>query len=227
MQPYFFPYIGYFQLANYVDKFIFLDDVNFFKKGFINRNSLIFNSRALNFTIPVSNVSQNRNINEHYYLNDFSKFLQQIRNSYRDAPYFEDVYPWMQAIIIDDENNVAIKNSKTIISVFDYIGVEFNCSFSSESPTEGEKDDLIINICKKQNFDSYYNLPGGVNIYSNKKFLYNSISLNFLQSSNFEYPQKNINEKSFIKNISIIDLLMNSSKDYVAEVISKCEFFKN
>ena len=64
MQPYFFPYIGYFQLINAVDKFIILDDVNYIKKGWINRNRILLNGKDYLFTIPCEKISQNKLINE-------------------------------------------------------------------------------------------------------------------------------------------------------------------
>ncbi|HKJ32452.1 MAG TPA: WbqC family protein, partial [Balneolales bacterium] len=91
MQPYFFPYIGYFQLINAVNKFVFYDDVNFIKRGWINRNKILINNQSNYFTIPCKDVSQNKLINQiGHALNDRSreKLLKKVSLSYRNAPFF-------------------------------------------------------------------------------------------------------------------------------------------
>src|SRR5437016_5023773 len=97
MQPYFFPYLGYFQLVNAVDTFVFFDDVNFINKGWINRNQVLQQNTPLRFTVPLLKASQNRKINE-IELSDFpawrKQFLRSIEMNYKRAPFFDIVFKW-------------------------------------------------------------------------------------------------------------------------------------
>jgi len=96
MQPYVFPYLGYFQLYNAVDLFISLEDVNYIKKGWINRNKIMVNDKPSYITFPVKNASQNRLINQHYIDwrgNWPEKMLKTIKHSYGRETYFDEVYP--------------------------------------------------------------------------------------------------------------------------------------
>ena len=92
MQPYFVPYIGYWQLMNAVDKYVIYDDVNFIKRGWINRNNILVNGKAQLFTISLNRASQNRLINEIEIGDDFQNFLRTIEMAYKKAPYFDEVY---------------------------------------------------------------------------------------------------------------------------------------
>ena len=111
MQPYFAPYIGYFQLINEVDIFVIYDDVNFIKKGWINRNNILINGQPNLFSIPLINVSQNKKINETYISLDQkwkTEFLKRIQIAYKKAPYFEEAYVLVKKIILYSENNLAV-----------------------------------------------------------------------------------------------------------------------
>ena len=99
MQPYFLPYIGYFQLIKAVDKYVIYDDVNYIKKGWINRNNILCNGQAHLFSISLRGASQNKLINEIEISDDFSKFRKMIELSYRKAPYFEEVFKLLNSII--------------------------------------------------------------------------------------------------------------------------------
>src|SRR5438128_2733650 len=98
MQPYLFPYLGYYQLVSAVDTFIFFDDVNYINKGWINRNRLLHQDKPLTFTAPLANASQNRKINE-IELSGFPKwrkqFLRTVEMNYRKAPFFDTVFKWL------------------------------------------------------------------------------------------------------------------------------------
>src|ERR1700743_3529780 len=99
MQPYIFPYLGYYQLVNAVDDFIFFDDVNYINKGWINRNRILQNNEDFRFTIPLNKASQNRLINE-IEIADFSKwrtdFTRILENNYKKAPQYHFFYPWVK-----------------------------------------------------------------------------------------------------------------------------------
>ena len=102
MQPYFFPYIGYFQLINLVDVFVVYDDVNYIKKGWINRNNILINKKSFLFSLPLQNMSQNKLINEIFLVEDTNwriSLLNTIQITYKNAPYFDEVYSLIEEII--------------------------------------------------------------------------------------------------------------------------------
>jgi len=222
MQPYFFPYIGYYQLAYEVEKFIFLDDVNFIKKGFINSNSILLQGKRHDFSIPVLKVSQNRHISDHFYAGEFGSFLKTLESGYKKAPFFLDVWPMVEAVITDADNNVAAKNALSVTSVFSYLGLERNFEFSSRTrfaePFKGQ--DRIIALCDELKIDRYRNSIGGRQLYSHDAFANKGIELKFIQSRCEEYPQPST---GFVKNLSIIDALMNISKSDLKAMLCQYE----
>ncbi len=219
MQPYFFPYIGYYQLAYEVEKFVFFDDVNYIKKGYINRNSILMNGVLHQFTIPVVGVSQNKKINEHFYVGDFSQFLEKIIVAYRGAPCFNDVFPMIQEAALSGSLNVAEKNAASIKLVFDYLDLDRNFSFSSGEKSESllKGQARIISLCKKLNVDEYRNAIGGSDLYSHEEFNKEGINLKFIRTNLKPYTQ---NMDGFVPNLSMIDILMWCQKE---EVIAKLQ----
>ncbi len=98
MQPYIFPYLGYYQLVHAVDTFVFFDDVNFIMKGWINRNRILQQNEPFKFTVPLIKASQNRLINA-IEISDYNRwksdFLKSIEHSYKKAPEFSSIFPWL------------------------------------------------------------------------------------------------------------------------------------
>lgn len=220
MQPYFFPYLGYFQLIAAVDHFVFFDDVAFIKKGFIHRNNILLSGQAHAFTVPVAKVSQNREINDHEYTGEFSSLLKKLRAAYSRAPYYEDVYSLVEEVCLEENLNVAIKNALSIVRVFDYLGVPLSTSFSSQIHNEhglraGEK---IIHICKHLGAKTYINPVGGRALYDKELFTRHGLDLRFLVPALEPYRQFG---NDFVAGLSIIDALMFCSKEEVARLISK------
>lgn len=220
MQPYFFPYIGYYQLAYGVEKFIFLDDVNYIKKGYVNRNSILFNKEKFYFSIPVEKISQNRKINEHNYTGDFLKFLNLIENAYKKSPNFHTIMPLIEDIALDQNLNVAEKNSKSLIDVFSYLDIDRDFLFSSKiDPLPKEKgEERILTLCKKSNINKYINAFGGQSLYDIQNFKNSKIELKFIKSNIPAYSQGCDN---FIENLSIIDILMNCDKKETRELLEQ------
>ena len=121
MQPYLFPYIGYWQLLNYVDTYVVYDDVNFINKGWINRNYILFNSNRLLLTLHLKQASQNKFINEIEIGNNQSKILKTIYHAYSKAPYFDFVYPLIKHIFSTNEKNLAIFLVNSIQKIVDFL----------------------------------------------------------------------------------------------------------
>jgi hypothetical protein len=213
MQPYFFPYIGYFQLINEVDKFVFYDDVDFIKNGWINRNRILINGEPKYLTIPCKNVSSNKLINtvEHA-LNERGKkkLLKKLRFTYSNAPYFEHVFPVIEEVFNIDTELISEFAIESIVKVTDYL--ELKCEFqkSSEKYDNHEFDaaNRLIDICKIENMNYYVNSIGGKELYDKQYFLENEMKLDFLEPSITEYEQFN---NEFVPGLSIIDVLMFNS----------------
>lgn len=221
MQPYIFPYIGYFQLINSVDKFVVLDDVNFIKKGWINRNRILVNGEEHIFTIPLIKASQNRHINniELSFQNNWkSKLLKTIETSYKKAPYFDSAFDLIRKCILAEHTNLSLYIQNTLIYILEYIEVqtEFLGTSSVYNVDKIKGMAKILEICKMENSTAYINPVGGINLYDKTLFKENKIILQFLKPGNIEYKQFN---NSFIPFLSIVDVLMFNSKSKIKEYL--------
>jgi len=228
MQPYFFPYIGYFQLINAVDKFVLLDDVSYINKGWINRNRILVNKKIYLFTIPLDKASQNRLINQICIKTEThwkDKFLKTIKQTYSKAPFFENIFKLLEEIIYYDEINLVkrIFYSLTLIKK----NLNFNTAIIETSQIYDNNylkgQERIIDICKKENAKIYYNLWGGTKIYSNSAFKNENLQLKFLKTKGIFYKQF---DEDFIPDLSFIDVLMFNSVDKIAELLNKYYLFE-
>ena len=216
MQPYFFPYLGYYQLINAVDKFIIYDDVNFIKGGWINRNYILQNGEKKYITIPLNGASSFKKINEVLTNCRINKVLKTIRQSYSKAPYFKEVYKLVEDILneINPNTTISTVSSLSLINVSRYLQLKTNFEFSSEDYQESNglhKENRLIDICKKNKADTYINSIGGEKLYSKEVFSRHNINLKFIMGKTTNYKQYG---ERFISNLSIIDVLMfNSASD--------------
>ncbi|MEO6721259.1 MAG: WbqC family protein [Ferruginibacter sp.] len=225
MQPYIFPYLGYFQLINAVNKFVIYDDVNFIKKGWINRNNILLNAQRDLFTIPLENVSQNRLINETHISREVkwkTKLLKSLELAYKKAPRYSEVSPIILETIVAEHTSISNMATMSIKAVLKYLDVSTEVvSTSSQygnSMLKGQ--DRILDICKKEDADHYINLSGGMEIYSRDIFKKNGIALSFIKSLPICYKQFN---NEFVSSLSIIDLLMFNPKDEVTFMLNQYE----
>jgi hypothetical protein len=136
MQPYIFPYLGYYQLVKAVDTFVFFDDVNFINKGWINRNNILLQNESFRFTVPLNKASQNRLINE-IEISDYSKwrkdFLKLILSNYKKAPCFDFTYNWLEVFLSsNDYRFINILASDSVRSVAQLLDLPTRFIFSGE-----------------------------------------------------------------------------------------------
>jgi len=212
MQPYFFPYFGYFQLINTVDYFVIFDDVNYIKRGWINKNRILQNGEISNITLPVQNASQNRKINQHNRIIDtkaLGKLKKQIKFAYAKAPNFKEVYPLLEIIIEHPETNLSKYITNSLTTVSKYLGLKTQFIYASELSNNDDWNNAekrIINITKQLGGTHYLNLPGGESLYNKATFNAQSLSLEFIKPV-FE-PYLQIKVAEFQQGLSIIDLLM-------------------
>lgn len=223
MQPYFFPYLGYFQLIIAVDKFIFYDDVNFIKKGWVNRNRIITNNLVNNINLGLIKASQNKKINEISIItDDFNKTLKTIQHSYSKAPFFKEVYTLIENYFLSltPKNLLSEATANSILKVCEYLGINRSFEFSSEKypNTRGmERGDRLMAICHENKADKYINPLGGTELYKKEVFKDNKIELQFLKPKLETYQQWG---GDFISGLSIIDVLMFNSKTDVKRMLN-------
>lgn len=222
MQPYLFPYLGYFQLIMASDTFVLFDDVNYIKKGFINRNNILLNGSAYRFTVPVQNVSQNKKINEHYYSDDTDNLLKTFNIAYAKAPNYMDIYPIIERALKGTERKVSSVCFNAINDILDYLGIEKKIVLSSDIDYDrsASATDKLIEITKAMGDNSYINAIGGQNLYDFDYFQSKDITLSFIKMGAIEYSQEG-KHVEFIPNLSIIDALMWSSPENVLEMLGK------
>lgn len=225
MQPYFLPYIGYWQLLNAVDQYVIYDDVNFIKGGWINRNNILINNEAKLFNIQMQGASSNKLINEIEVSSNQvwkKKFLKTIENSYSKAPFYNEVYPVLEGIINHDETNLAKYIINSISKVCDYLNIDTKLIISSDINKDNELkgQDKVIEVCKILGADEYYNAIGGQSLYSYSDFKKSGIKLSFLKTNMSEYKQFN---DEFVGGLSIIDVMMFNS---VSDIKTKLEEYE-
>ncbi len=220
MQPYFFPYLGYYQLVAQSNRFVFLDDVNYINKGWINRNRILINGEPSFITVPLSGASQNRMINEievSYQEKWNEKMLRNIEMNYKKSAFFNSVFPVIQSVISSNEKLISQLCVKSVSQVFDYLELKPEFFYSSvldpEKDSGGEK--RIIRIVSQIKGEIYVNPEGGQEMYQTKNFDEAKLKLKFIKMTPTKYNQ--IKTADFIPYLSIIDLLMHVSKEEIRE----------
>lgn len=220
MQPYLFPYIGYFQLIHASDLFLIYDDVAYIKRGYINRNRVLAPNGATRFTVPVPGASQNKIISDLKFSTDVAKVLKTIEHSYLKAPYFDPVFPLIKQILEHEDRSISSVCQKSFQTIFSYLGLDKQFVKTSEleyDRTVSARDRLVA-LCHKFDADCYINAPGGRSLYAKTDFAQQGIDLRFIESLSVEYEQGN---EEFVPNLSIIDVLMNCSPEEVVTLMSE------
>ena len=219
MQPYFMPYIGYWQLMAAVDTYVIYDDVNYIKKGWINRNNILVNNDKQMFTIALNGASQNKLINEITIADDFTKLRKSIHMAYHKAPYYNDVMALLDKIFSYQSSNLADFIANSIELVCQYLDIQTKIIMSSDIEKDNslKGQDKILEICKLLNADTYYNAIGGQELYDKSVFEKENIKLCFLKSDIPEYSQY---KNAFVPGLSIIDVLMFNNPIQVKQMLT-------
>lgn len=225
MQPYIFPYLGYFQLIKAVDKFIIYDDVNFIKGGWINRNKILVNEKDCLFTVPLKDVSSFKKINEteinpNLYRGWKEKFFKTLNSAYNKAPYFSKAFPLIKSIFEKETNSISCLSTESIVRVSEYLNIKTTIvstsSIYDNSVLTGSR--RVIDICKKEEAKTYINAIGGKELYSKENFSREQIQLFFIKPNAEKYLQF---KNEFVPWLSIIDIIMFNSTEEVNEMLSK------
>lgn len=225
MQPYFFPYIGYWQLINAVDKFVVYDDVNFIKGGWINRNNILLNGQKHLITLPLNGASSHKLINEIDIVEKESvklKLLKKIEAAYKNAPYFNVVYPKVEQTVISEFNNISDVVFFSIQELVSYLKIDTEILKSSNIPKDNnlKSVDKVIDIVRNLGGSVYINAIGGQELYQKKDFWECGIELKFIKTNNIEYKQF---DNEFVSGLSIIDVMMFNSPEQIKKMLDNYE----
>ncbi len=212
MQPYFFPYIGYFQLINAVDLFVIYDNIKYTKKGWINRNKIGHDQREVIISLPIKSASDSLDVRDRELAGDFqsAKLLNQIKGTYAGAPYFKQVIPMVEEVLLVPERNLFKFLYQSILAVCEYLNIgtriEISSSLSIDHTLKGHAK--VLALCKQLDATVYINAIGGIELYSKDEFANYGIELKFLKSDPFFYKQFN---SEFMPWLSIVDVMMFNS----------------
>lgn len=212
MQPYLFPYLGYFQLIAAVDKFVFYDDVAFINRGWINRNRILIDGKARLFTVPLGQASQNRLICEielsaAEYPRWKNKFLRTIDAAYSRAPQFRPTRALLHAVLGCGARTIGELARRSVVAVSTTLGLATRIESTSMAYENGhlKAQERILDICARERTTLYVNPPGGRVLYTPEEFATRGMQLRFIRSRLPEYPQLG---HPFVPALSILDVLM-------------------
>ena len=223
MQPYFMPYIGYFQLINSVDEFVIYDNIQYTKKGWINRNRILVNGKDQLFTLPIKKDSDyldivERTISETW-VKERIKLLNVIQSSYVKAPYFKEVNELIKDCLLDNETNLFKFLLNSLNKINNYLNISTLIKISSDIKIDHslKSKNKVLSICGEQKASTYINAIGGIELYDKEILSQQNITLNFIKSENIEYKQFN---NKFIPWLSIIDVMMFNSVEDIKKYLN-------
>ena len=222
MQPYFFPYPGYFQLMSAVDEFVVYDNIEFTKKGWINRNRILVNGKDSCITLPLKKDSDFLDIGDRRLAGTWgaekTKMLNRIAGAYRKAPQFDLAYPVVEECLSFGETNLFKFILNSLAAVRDYLGIRTPLTVSSAMPgaRELKAEKKIFAICRARKADAYLNPVGGLQLYRKEDFKAEGLDLGFLRPADREYRQY---DNAFVPRLSIIDAMMFNSKEELGKML--------
>ena len=225
MQPYFFPYLGYFQLLSAVDELVVQDAVTFIKGGWINRNRILSNGSASLFTVPLAKHPASARIREVEVDGAGRsrwqrKLLARLDAAYRTAPFFREVRPLVEDVVMAPAERIGALAEKSVRSVAAHLGIatRIDSSSAGDGAVALKGQERVLDLCREKGASSYLNLPGGRTLYSAETFRASGIALRFIAPRRIEYPQLGA---PFVSDLSIIDVLMFNSRDRARELLSE------
>lgn len=223
MQPYFFPYIGYFQLIQAVDEFVVYDDVNYIKAGWINRNNILAEDESQRITLETQGASQNRLINQVAVGANAKKLARTIEHRYSHAPYFKQVFPVIEEILLQNEKDLTKFLVYGLQRLSDVLGIhtEWIISSTLEKDSNLRGEDKILAICEELGATQYINMPGGKALYKRENFEAKDIHLSFIEPRAITYQQFS---QDFVPNLSIIDVMMFNDFDRCRVLLTEYDF---
>jgi WbqC-like protein family len=222
MQPYLLPYIGYWQLLAAVDRFVLYDNIQYAKKGWINRNRFLRNGADAFFTVPLKKGSDFLNVVDRTIADDFDPdtLLQPLAGAYRKAPFFSAAFPVIEAIVDAAPRNLFEYLHQSIVAIADYLEIGTPIVVSSTVPIDhglkGERK--VLALCQALGATRYLNASGGRELYSAPAFAEQGIELKFIQPRPIVYRQY---DHPFVPALSIVDVMMFNSREAVRGMLGE------
>lgn len=219
MQPYFMPYIGYFQTMAAVDTYVVYDDVQYIKGGWVSHNYLLVGGKKQLFTIQLKGASPNKLFNE-VEISDFRKFEKLLQFNYGKAPYYDEVMPVLKTIFAYEDRNLARFLWNSYRQLFAYLDIPTSIILSSsvDKDCSLKGKEKVLDICRSLGADTYYNAIGGQELYDKQEFAAHGVNLYFVQTNDFVYPQF---KNDFEPNLSIIEVLMFNGKEATKRLLQE------
>jgi hypothetical protein len=226
MQPYLFPYLGYFQLLHAVERFVVYDDVAFIKQGWINRNRVLNNGRPSYFTVPVKHASsfaliRDTVVDDHpQNARWVEKMLKTMDQAYHRAPEFAQVFPMVETVLRLPTRRVAELAAASIKAVMQVLDIQTGWVEGSarygNAHLKGE--DRVLAICRAEGATDYVNVTGGQELYAPERFAADGIGLHFVRSRPVAYRQFH---DPFVPSLSVIDVLMFNTPAAARELVTQ------
>lgn len=223
MQPYFLPYIGYFQLMNAADEFVVYDNIKFTKKGWINRNRILVQHKDEFISLPLKKDSDYLNVCDRQLADDWEKYrlkiIRQLISSYKKSPFYKSVFPVIEDIFFFEDTNLFNFIYNAILKLNQYLNIKTPLIISSTIPlnTKLKGEEKVIEICKLKSASEYINSMGGVQLYKASNFSNENILLRFLKTDDITYKQF---ENEFIPSLSIVDVMMFNPIEKITEYLN-------
>jgi hypothetical protein len=230
MQPYFFPYIGYWQLIHAVDRFVILDDVNYVVRGWVNRNRLLINRAPSYITVPLQQASQNKHICDTMIVSSRTwrdKLTKTVEYTYRNTPHFDEVFPVVEHLIRYPAENLADYLAYQLQTLSRLLGISTDFVVTSRIYGNNEiaGQERVLDICRREGATTYINAQGGQKLYGTDAFSSAGIDLRFIFMRPLTYKQYGT---GFTPNLSIIDVMMfNSKREILADFLGNFDLRSN
>lgn len=230
MQPYFFPYLGYYSLIKYTDQWIVFDPVQFIRHGWIERNRILKPVSGWQYiSVPLQKYNQDTRIKEITIRKEEdwqNKLLRQIEH-YKKAPYYSQVIQILNECFSIDTGSITIQDTHILKTTCDYLHIPFNYHVFSEMNLEIEPvidaGDWALHISKAVKADQYVNPTGGMEIFDREKFENAGIDLVFLKINLNEYPQR---RQVFEPGLSILDVMMFNSPNEITTMLDDFQLIR-
>ncbi|CAE6771649.1 WbqC family protein [Paraburkholderia haematera] len=220
MQPYFLPYIGYFQLIKAVDVFVVYDNIKYTKSGWFNRNRFLLNGEGVYFSVPIKKDSDYLNVVERKLAPEFDvdKLVNKLKAAYHRAPNFTQGFSILNESLLPNEANLFDFIKHSIDKVVERLEIKAKILVSSSIEIDHtlKAQDKVMAICRALGATTYINAIGGMELYSKEAFRQNGIDLGFIKSRPIEYRQF---ANDFVPWLSIIDVVMFNDIDVVKSML--------
>jgi hypothetical protein len=209
MQPYFLPYIGYFQLIAACDLFVVYDNIKYTKKGWINRNRMLRNGSDAMFSLPLQGAPDHLDVDQRQLAAtaDRHRWLAQLKGAYGQAPHYRTTLPLLERIAACADDNLFRFLHHALVATCAHLGIDTPIRIASNVPADHglTSQDRVLAILEALGARRYVNPIGGTELYSRDTFEQHGIALHFLRARPLAYPQFGAD---FVPWLSIVDVLM-------------------